>query len=428
MGYITREVYVQRISIANPIPYTRATNAQDIQFRFCDFHIPEGAEAKVYVQKPSGKAVYNTASIQGDIVTIEVTTQMFSELGTSNIQLQLVKEERTLVTFIQPVEVFQNYTEGDAPESQNESGFFGEFVKETGEKAVKIAQDAADEIERRADKGEFTGTVAIGEVVTGEPGSEASVENVGTDKDAVLNMTIPAGKTGEVENIDSVQVEFEEAAEQENIESGETMPTLFGKIKKWFSGLKKIALTASYDDLIDAPDPTAVKGNAESEYRTGNVNLTPENIGAISTSKIIQSTNITESGFVMDGRTVSDAIASLNNLHLFSESETKIGYMQDGTTVYRKILKAPMTDFVAQTSGYHTVNIQTGILIKDVISVEVFAVGSAGVYPFPYSGTGAFDTWLKNFFVQGGQTSMQYLNRTAWGASYTLTSVIVYTK
>lgn len=312
MGYIMREVYVQRIGITNPIPYTRATNAQDIQFRFCDFHIPEGAEAKVYVQKPSGKAVYNTALIQGDIVTIEVTTQMFSELGTSNIQLQLVKEERILVTFTQPVEVFQNYTEGDAMESQNESGFFGEFVKETGEKAVKIAQDAANEIERRADEGEFTGTVEIGEVVTGEPGSEASVENVGTAKDAVLNMTIPAGKTGEVENIDSVQVEFEEAAERENIESGETMPTLFGKIRKWFSGLKSIAFTASYDDLIDAPDPTAVKGDKESFYRTGDVNLTCADIGAIPTEKIVESTNITEPGFIMDGKTASEALDELN--------------------------------------------------------------------------------------------------------------------
>lgn len=312
MGYITREVYVQRIGITNPIPYTRATNAQDIQFRFCDFHIPEGAEAKVYVQKPSGKAVYNTALIQGDIVTIEVTTQMFSELGTSNIQLQLVKEDRTLVTFTQPVEVFQNYTEGDAKESQNESGFFGEFIKETGEKAIKIAQDAADEIERRADEGEFTGTVEIGEVVTGEPGSEASVENVGTAKNAVLNMTIPAGKTGEVENINSVQVVFDEAAERENIESGETMPTLFGKIRKWFSGLKRIAFTANYDDLVDAPDPIAVKGDKESSYRTGDVNLTCENIGAIPTEKIVESTNITVPGFLMDGKTASEALDELN--------------------------------------------------------------------------------------------------------------------
>lgn len=33
---------------------------------------------------------------------------------------------------------------------------------------------------------------------------------------------------------------------------------------------------------------TGVKGNAESSYRTGNVNLTPANIGAVSTSEVIQ--------------------------------------------------------------------------------------------------------------------------------------------
>lgn len=263
----------------------------------------------------------------------------------------------------------------------------------------------------------------------------ASIAGIDIDSELSLTSTNPVQNkvvTNALNNIDvdisSDPVEFSEASARANIESGETIPTVFGKVKKWFTDLKNIAFSASYNDLIDAPDPTAVKGNEESEYRTGNVNLTPENIGAIPTSKIIQSANITETGFLMDGKTASDAIASLNNLHLFSESETKIGSLQNGTPVYRKIVKAPMTDFVAQTSGYHTVNIQTGILINDVLSSEIFAVGSAGVYPFPYSGTGVFDTWLKNFFKQGTQTTMQFLNKTAWGASYTLNAVIVYTK
>ena len=245
-----------------------------------------------------------------------------------------MKEERTLVTFTQPVEVFQNYTEGDATESQNESGFFEEFVKETGEKAIKIARDVADEIERRANEGEFTGTVTIGEVVTGEPGSEAAVENVGTAKDAVLNMTIPEGKTGKVENIDSVPVTFEEASDRENIESGETFPALFGKIKKYFSGLKNVAFTGDYKDIHNAPDPTAVKGDKESSYRTGDVNLTCENIGAIPTEKIVKNTNITEAGFLMDGETASSELNKLNskltNYSTYSTSEIQVGVMQIG--------------------------------------------------------------------------------------------------
>lgn len=48
-------------------------------------------------------------------------------------------------------------------------------------------------------------TVAVGETVTGAPGTEASVENVGTSSAAVLRFTIPSGATGATPNI-SVEV------------------------------------------------------------------------------------------------------------------------------------------------------------------------------------------------------------------------------
>lgn len=453
MGYITRDIYVQRRGIENPISYTRATNAQDIQFRFCDFHIPEGTEAKVYVQKPSGKAVYNTALIQGDKVMVEVTTQMFSEIGASNIQLQLVKEERTLVTFTQPVEVFQNYTEGDAPESQNESGFFESFVKETGERAVRIAQEAADEIERRADEGEFTGTVTIGEVVTGEPGSEASVENVGTAKDVVLNMTIPEGKTGEVENIDTVQISFDQAASRENIESGEMLKTILGKVRKWFSDLgtagfrgvsNSLTTSAPGSYVLDAHQGKVLdEKKLDVDKGVNNLEATEEGhwLDAVQgkvlnekvekrveASKIVESTNITEAGFLMDGKTTSDAIKGLEKLRLFSTAETKIGYLQDGTPVYRKIVKTPMTSFTQQTSGYQSVTVGLGVVIKNLVSFNIFAFSGSTFYPLPYSGDGHYGTWLQSFAKTGTQTSMRLSNNVAWGASYTLVALIEYTK
>lgn len=48
-------------------------------------------------------------------------------------------------------------------------------------------------------------TVEVGETVTGDPGTEASVENVGTSSAAVLRFTIPAGATGATPDI-SVEV------------------------------------------------------------------------------------------------------------------------------------------------------------------------------------------------------------------------------
>ncbi len=46
--------------------------------------------------------------------------------------------------------------------------------------------------------------------------------------------------------------------------------------------LATVATTGDYNDLENLPaipTPTAVKGDAESSYRTGNVNITPANIG-----------------------------------------------------------------------------------------------------------------------------------------------------
>lgn len=60
-----------------------------------------------------------------------------------------------------------------------------------------------------------------------------------------------SGGTGDINN---AKVTFEEAGERANIESGETISTIFGKIKKWFSDLKAVAFTGSYDDLLNKPD------------------------------------------------------------------------------------------------------------------------------------------------------------------------------
>lgn len=79
-----------------------------------------------------------------------------------------------------------------------------------------------------------------------------------------------------------VNVQFEEPTSRINLDSGSSVKTLFGRISKWLKDLKAVAFSGSYTDLSDKPTippATAVKGNAEITYRTGNVNLTPANIG-----------------------------------------------------------------------------------------------------------------------------------------------------
>lgn len=56
---------------------------------------------------------------------------------------------------------------------------------------------------------------------------------------------------------------FTEASTRANIASGETMSTLFGKIKKFFTDLKTVAFTGSYSDLSDQPTITDEKVKQE---------------------------------------------------------------------------------------------------------------------------------------------------------------------
>lgn len=81
---------------------------------------------------------------------------------------------------------------------------------------------------------------------------------------------------------------FTEAEERSNIESGETISTVFGKIRKWFSDLKAVAFSGSYNDLSDKPSigngkvtikQKGVEKGSFSLNQTGNatIELTDEN-------------------------------------------------------------------------------------------------------------------------------------------------------
>ena len=86
---INRDIYVLSHKVKDPIDYVRLTNDIPIVFTFRDYDIPSGSVAQVYVQKPSGKAVYDTAAISENVVTVTVTDQMFSELGMSDMQIKI---------------------------------------------------------------------------------------------------------------------------------------------------------------------------------------------------------------------------------------------------------------------------------------------------------------------------------------------------
>ena len=71
----------------------------------------------------------------------------------------------------------------------------------------------------------------------------------GTEKLSQLASDLNIGIT----DINTATPTFTEASTRANIASGETISTLFGKIKKFFTDLKTVAFTGSYSDLSNKP-------------------------------------------------------------------------------------------------------------------------------------------------------------------------------
>lgn len=280
---INRDVYVLSNKIKDPINYVQGTDALDIVFNFRDFEIPDSSSAQVFISKPSGKGVDNTAVIAGNAVTVNTKPEMFSEVGNTELQINIRNNGELLTSFIQPVVVQKNLSFHG--ESGNESDFFEEYIGKIdtaiseadtatdsanaaasdANSAASNANDAAEDIRQKAESGEFSATVKVGTVTASEPGGDAEVTNTGTAQDAVFNFVLPRGEqgpkgdkgdkgdTGAIENIDGVSVDFSPSSTRQNIATGDTFSTLFGKIAKWFSDLG----TAAFQGVSNVLTQTA---------------------------------------------------------------------------------------------------------------------------------------------------------------------------
>ena len=289
---IERDVYALKDAIKTPIDYVRGTNAIPIVFHFRDYDIPSGSIAAVYVKKPSGNAVYNNASVSGNDVTVDVTTQMFAEFGQNVLQIQISKNNDNLVTFSQPVNVHENNTDEDAPKSENESTILqdvkaataaaneaaesandaaeeAESKAQAADQAAQGANEASQQIQQNAAAGNYSASVDVGEVTTGDPGTQAQIYNSGTKKDAIFNFIIPQGPQGEtgpqgpvgprgpagnINDIEDATVTFSQASSRTNINSGDSIGTLFGKIRKWFADLGTAAFQGVSNVLTQTSD------------------------------------------------------------------------------------------------------------------------------------------------------------------------------
>lgn len=140
---ITRKIKVLSYSIPVRVPYVQNSNMIGLKFELEDFTIPSGSTARVYVKKPSGAEVYNSATISSNTISFTPTTQMVAEVGEQPLQIQVTSSSGTvLVTFPIILDVEKNYISSSAVQSTNEYDTLTTLVK-NATSAISSANSAA---------------------------------------------------------------------------------------------------------------------------------------------------------------------------------------------------------------------------------------------------------------------------------------------
>ena len=146
MDKIQRDIFFLRDWVKYPIDYPQGSDKIPLVFTSRDYDIPYGATAKVYVEKPSGKAIYNeiTGEVSGNEITVQMQKQMTAEAGRAELQMEIDKDGETLLTFVYPMNVKRSLLKIN---STNGSNFIDEYLAKMQESMDRMAEAQEEAIQ-----------------------------------------------------------------------------------------------------------------------------------------------------------------------------------------------------------------------------------------------------------------------------------------
>ena len=109
------------------IEVVQGDSARVLEFEPTDYDIPEGAVCTYYVKRPSNIPVYNSASVDDNVVTVELTPESLSEVGENRLQVRIEKNDKILTSFT-VVLLVREFGGIGAVESSSEANVFDQAV------------------------------------------------------------------------------------------------------------------------------------------------------------------------------------------------------------------------------------------------------------------------------------------------------------
>ena len=139
------DVYLVKKRNTRPIEIVQIDTGIQLEFTVKDFEIPTGTTATLFVQKPSGKFVYQEkgVTVSGNTITIDLENQAIVEKGNLPYQVGLKNGTDEITTFEGLMMVYRSLKDSGAEESKTVIRAFDEL---TAEQIAKIQSATLDQI------------------------------------------------------------------------------------------------------------------------------------------------------------------------------------------------------------------------------------------------------------------------------------------
>ena len=127
------------------VPAVQGDTGRAISFEIADFTPPAGATATYFILKPSGEAIYNSATITDNSILCELTAQSLAEAGENRMQVRVLQGE-DIVTSFEVILMVRTFLGDDAMESGTEMNIFDQAVEQATEQFQENAEQIVEEV------------------------------------------------------------------------------------------------------------------------------------------------------------------------------------------------------------------------------------------------------------------------------------------
>lgn len=271
-----------------PVIHTvQGDTGRSIVATIVDMDIPSGSTASFWALKPSGKGIYNDATISGNTVTAALTNQTLAESGTIHGQFQITSSSKMVKTFCFDI-LNDASLAGDYPESENEATWLDTKISDMEKdlsSAISSANSKVSTMQTNVNTAISNATTATNSAKTAARSANNAANNArdaltaledavaGTIINDEEESTITTYSSSHIEEVvanavdgfltptgngSRLTVGFTKATSRTAITTGETIMTLFGKVAKWLGDLGTAAFKSVANDLTTTTAYTSV--------------------------------------------------------------------------------------------------------------------------------------------------------------------------